>query len=189
MVRPALSPRAQPDEGHPQALRAPNEMSVEPICERRRGGSWLLRFPPGGRRAKEPRAKRARSDLTESIVEGERQSNRPTPPQSGRQSCFVRCSFKDRRTKDLQEWYPGRGRFGTLDLPGLEPIPNILSVHRGRARGRIEAACAVRPEDGTAKGPRQRSADEAILRSRSSRASDKAAARRPPQSGRQFSFC
>src|SRR5262245_66275294 len=45
------------------APRAPNEMSVEPICERRRGGC----------------AKRARSDLTESIVEGERQSSRPTP--------------------------------------------------------------------------------------------------------------
>src|SRR5262245_4187927 len=38
-------------------------MSVEPICERRRGGC----------------AKRARGDLTESIVEGERQSRRPTP--------------------------------------------------------------------------------------------------------------
>src|SRR5262245_41830077 len=44
-------------------FRAPNEMSVEPICERRRGGC----------------AKRARGDLTESIVEGERQSSRPTP--------------------------------------------------------------------------------------------------------------
>src|SRR5262245_48213860 len=51
-------------------------MSVELICERRRGGC----------------AKRARGDLTESIVEGERQSRRPTPPQSGRQTHSVRCS-------------------------------------------------------------------------------------------------
>ena len=51
-----------------RAVRAPNRMSPNPICERRRDGC----------------AKRGRGDLTESIVEAERQSSRPTPPQSGR---------------------------------------------------------------------------------------------------------
>src|SRR5258705_6267087 len=51
-------------------------MSAEPICERRRAGC----------------EERGRGDLTESIVEAERQRRRPPPPQKRPAVHFVRCS-------------------------------------------------------------------------------------------------